>query len=93
MAPGTRYSLSTLYHQKYLLKRRMDLMRAISGIYPEKQAFMDSTAMARLNGYAGGYGSPQQLAREIDRLGLGLGQGARKALIALVDGNTARETR
>lgn len=35
------------------------------------QGFVDSTAVTRLNGYAGGYGGLDQLGRGIDRLGLG----------------------
>jgi hypothetical protein len=42
----------------------------MSRIYPLHRDFIDSTAVARLNGYAGGYGGAAQLAREIDRLGL-----------------------
>ncbi len=58
------------YHQKYLLKRRMELVREFQRIYPDKKDFVDSTAVARLNGYAGGYGTRQQLAKEIGQLGL-----------------------
>jgi hypothetical protein len=42
----------------------------MSRIYPLRRDFIDSTAVARLNGYAGGYGGMAQLEREIDRLGL-----------------------
>ena len=59
------------YHQKYILKRESDLMRELSRIYPRHEDLVDSTAAARLNGYAGGHGSPEQLAREIETLGLG----------------------
>ena len=85
--PLRTFYLAEDYHQKYLLKRRTDLMRAMSAIYPGKKDFMDSTAVARLNGYVGGYGSPEQLAREID--GLGLGPGARKTLTELVGGKSS----
>jgi methionine-S-sulfoxide reductase len=70
------------YHQKYLLKREADLLRDLTRIYPRHRDLVDSTAAARLNGYAGGYGSPEQLSREIDRLGLSLE--ARKKLEMLV---------
>lgn len=56
--------------QKYLLKGRADLLRETTRIYPRKQDFVNSTAVARLNGYAGVRGSKAQLAREIDSLGL-----------------------
>jgi methionine-S-sulfoxide reductase len=58
------------YHQKYLLKRRMDLVRELQRIYPLRKDFVDSTAAARLNGYVGGYGTKEQLTREIRHLGL-----------------------
>lgn len=58
------------YHQKYLLKRESDLLRELTRIYPLQRDLVDSTAAARLNGYAGGYGGPEQLSREIDSLGL-----------------------
>ena len=68
--PLRSFTMAEDYHQKYLLKRESDLMRELSRIYPRHAALVDSTAAARLNGYAGGYGSPQQLAQEIGRLGL-----------------------
>ena len=58
------------YHQKYILKRASDLMRDLTRIYPNHTDLVDSTAVARLNGYVGGHGSPEQLAREIGTLGL-----------------------
>lgn len=58
------------YHQKYLLKREPDLIRELTRIYPRHGDLVDSTAAARLNGYAGGYAGAEQLAREIDQLGL-----------------------
>ena len=59
------------YHQKYLLKRESDLTRELTRIYPRHADLVDSTAAARINAYVGGYGDPRQLAREMDRLGLG----------------------
>ena len=85
--PLRAFYLAEDYHQKYLLKRRTDFMRAMSGIYPDQKKFINSTAVARLNGYVGGHGSPEQLAREID--GLGLGPGGRKALTDLVGGKSS----
>ena len=71
------------YHQKYLLKREADLMRDLTRVYPRHRDLVDSTAAARLNGYAGGYGSPEQLSREIDLLGLS--PESREKLEMLVD--------
>ncbi len=66
---GTFY-LAEDYHQKYLLKRRSDLASELYGIYPRENDLINSTAAARINGYVGGYGNSEQLAREIDLLGL-----------------------
>ena len=63
------FTLAEEYHQKYLLKQH-SLKREMKRIYPRHQDFMDSTAVARLNGYVGGNGSQEQLIREIDSLGL-----------------------
>lgn len=71
VVPLQSFTLAEDYHQKYLLKGHAELVREMKRIYPRKQDFVDSTAATRLNGYAGGYGSLEQLRREIDRLGLG----------------------
>jgi peptide-methionine (S)-S-oxide reductase len=81
--PLRRFYPAEDYHQMYLLNRRPDLARELSRIYPKRKDFLDSTAVARLNGYVGGYGTPEQLAREID--GLGLSPAGRNALTELVD--------
>lgn len=58
------------YHQKYLLNRRSELVQELQRIYPIKKDFVDSTAIARLNGYIGGHGSEDQLMDELQSLGL-----------------------
>jgi methionine-S-sulfoxide reductase len=68
--PLRSFTLAEDYHQKYLLKRESALVQELARIYPRHRDFVDSTAAARLNGYAGGYGGRDQLAREIDLLGL-----------------------
>jgi len=80
--PLRSFTLAEDYHQKYILKRDADLMQELSRAYPRHQDIVDSTAAARLNGYVGGYGSPEQLAREIGTLGLG--PAARKKVEQLV---------
>ena len=70
VAPLRSFTLAEDYHQKYLLKGYSELAREMIRIYPCKAQFLDSTAVARLNGYAGGYGGMEQLDREIDCLGL-----------------------
>ena len=83
VAPLHTFTMAEAYHQKYLLKQHHDLSREMARIYPRHGDLVDSTAAARLNGYAGGYGSPEQLAREIDHLGLG--EAGQQALIDMVN--------
>lgn len=68
--PLRRFTPAEDYHQKYMLKQHHRLTAEMTGIYPDPDDFVDSTAVARLNGYAGGHGTLEQLSREIDRLGL-----------------------
>ena len=70
ITPFTEFYLAEAYHQKYHLQQVPELMREFSSIYPTPQDFIHSTAAARVNGYVGGYGSPEALKREIDSLGL-----------------------
>jgi len=74
------------YHQKYLLNRYSGIARAYARIYPLKRDYVDSTAVARVNGYIGGHGTMEQLRRELP--GLGLGQEQSRALEELVSGKS-----
>ncbi len=68
--PVRSFTLAEDYHQKYMLKRRQTLKAELARFFPRHAEFVDSTAVSRLNGYVGGYGTPAQLQREIDLLGL-----------------------
>ncbi len=70
IAPIRSFTPAEDYHQKYLLKHHHLLGKEIQRFYPNHKDFVNSTAAARLNGYAGGYGSMKQLCGEIDTLGL-----------------------
>ena len=70
VVPLRSFTMAEDYHQKYLLKQQYNLKAEMSHIYPQRQDFVDSTAVARVNGYAGGNGSREQFDRDIDRLGL-----------------------
>ena len=70
IVPLKSFTWAEAYHQKYLLKSKHELVREMKRIYPHQRDFDNSTAVARLNGYAGGNGSRRQLSREIDQLGL-----------------------
>jgi peptide-methionine (S)-S-oxide reductase len=68
--PFPEFYLAEDYHQKYYLQQVPELKREFRAIYPAVQDFTNSTAAARVNGYVGGYGSPETLKTEIDDLGL-----------------------
>ncbi len=70
VVPLRSFTMAEDYHQKYILKSHGPLENEMSRIYSRHRDFVDSTAVARLNGYAGGYGTKAQLHREIDSLGL-----------------------
>jgi len=68
--PFSEFHLAEDYHQKYYLGFEPDLLREFQNIYPDIDNFIYSTAVARVNAYAGGYGDPASLERELDNLGL-----------------------
>lgn len=68
--PIRSFTMAEDYHQKYYLKLHDGLKSEMSDIYPQHQDFVYSTAVTRLNGYVGGHGTKNQLAREIESLGL-----------------------
>ena len=58
------------YHQKYYLRSNDNLMDQYKERFPNQDAFTDSTAAARVNGYIGGNGTTEQLEKEKDELGI-----------------------
>ena len=68
--PVRTFTLAEDYHQKYLLKQNRSLMAEMTRIYPRHPDLVNSTAAARMNGYVSGYGTADQLARELPGLGL-----------------------
>ena len=58
------------YHQKYYLRQDRELMKDFNIIYPATGDFISSTAAARINGYVGGYGTPETLQEELPSYGL-----------------------
>lgn len=58
------------YHQKFHLQRDPVLTAEYDAIYPDMKDFVNSTAVSRVNGYLGGFGTAAQLKKEIDSLGL-----------------------
>jgi peptide-methionine (S)-S-oxide reductase len=68
--PFSGFYLAEAYHQKYQLQQDSGLMREFRAIYPDARDFVNSTAAARVNGYLGGYGTPDELRRDLTTLGL-----------------------
>ncbi len=58
------------YHQKYYLRGIPRLEAEFEAKYPDINDFTLSTAVARANGYAGGFGTPEVLQEELGLLGL-----------------------
>lgn len=58
------------YHQKYYLRSNRTLMNQYKGVFANEDAFTDSTAVTRVNGYIGGNGTSEQLMKEASGLGL-----------------------
>jgi len=58
------------YHQKYRLQNELILSGELRARFEKFDAFVDSTAVARVNGYLAGWGSPGQLEEEIASFGL-----------------------
>lgn len=70
LLPYDGFTRAEDYHQKYYLRNTRDLMKQYKGLFTTEDAFTDSTAVARVNGYIGGNGSSEQLEREAEGLGL-----------------------
>jgi peptide-methionine (S)-S-oxide reductase len=58
------------YHQKYYLQQTPDLLAALRAVYPAPAVLTASTAAARLNGFAAGYGTLATLKTELGELKL-----------------------
>ena len=61
------HSLLHRYHQKYLLRQQRDILKALNLTDEE---LVTSHIAARLNGYCGGYGSVQELEKELPSFNL-----------------------
>ncbi len=83
--PASTFYPAEDYHQKFRLQQDHFLTAEYDAIYPVMKDFMNSTAVSRVNGYLGGYGTSASLSREISSLGLsGDGQ---KRLMDIVTGS------
>ncbi len=68
--PYSRFYLAEGYHQKYYLRNVPDLKKEMTAIYPDINDFVNSTAVARVNGYLSGKRDIEILKQEIDSYGL-----------------------
>ena len=64
--PFSEFYLAEDYHQKYYLQQEPELMEELSTIYPNFADFLDSTAVARINGYLGGHVTFEELQEQLD---------------------------
>jgi methionine-S-sulfoxide reductase len=70
LVPFSGFYLAEAYHQKYYLRLEPEIMKEFSAIYPDAEDFTNSTAAARLNGYAGDYGIAETLREGLSGFGL-----------------------
>ena len=68
--PFGKFYLAEDYHQKYQLRQHRTLMTEFKTIYPDPLDFINSTAAARVNGYVSGYGIPQEIMANLEKLGM-----------------------
>ena len=64
--PFSEFYLAEDYHQKYHLQQVPELMEELIAIYPNFADFIDSTAVARINGYVGGHVTLQELQEQLN---------------------------
>ena len=81
--PFSKFFLAEDYHQKYQLRQRRQLMTEFKAIYSRNIDFVNSTAAARVNGYVGGYGTPEGIKSNIEILGLSTA--GQKRLLEIAD--------
>jgi len=77
--PLAKFHRAEDYHQKYYLRQNIFLLREFQAMYPDADAFTDSTATARVNGYLGGHVAIEKVRRALD--GLGLSSSANQRLL------------
>jgi peptide-methionine (S)-S-oxide reductase len=63
--PFTTFYQAEDHYQKYYLNRFPELIVALSAIRADPQPLINSTAVARVNGYLAGFGSPEDIERNM----------------------------
>lgn len=82
--PFSEFYLAEGYHQKYYLRRVDQVMVEVEKRYPSLEQLIDSSEVARLNGYVGGYGTQARLEKDLS--GFGLSPDAARRLQQIVEG-------
>lgn len=70
IVPYREFFMAEDYHQKYYLKGNSLIYNEFRTMYPDGNDLVSSTAAARVNGYLGGNGNPEQIRDELPLLGL-----------------------
>jgi len=70
IVPLKRFWLAEDYHQKYYLRQIGPFEAVYERLYPRIEDFINSTAVARINGFVGGSGDVAVLQKEIGEYGL-----------------------
>ncbi|WP_207434424.1 peptide-methionine (S)-S-oxide reductase MsrA [Sabulibacter ruber] len=70
LKPYQSFYLAEERHQKWKLRRVPAVLAELQKIYRDPEAFNNSTAVARVNGYLGGYGEKKRFKEEMASLGL-----------------------
>ena len=68
--PAGTFTPAEDYHQKYYLRQDSKLMKEYRDLFPDPIDLVRSTAVARVNGYLGGYGTYDDLKVQLGALGL-----------------------
>jgi methionine-S-sulfoxide reductase len=68
--PFDRFWRAEDYHQKYRLRAHRALASEFHAMLPGETAFVDSTAVTRVNGWLEGCGQREQIDRDLPRTGL-----------------------
>ncbi len=67
--PFSKFYLAEDYHQKYHLRQNNNFSKVYEEIYPDTEQLINSTAVARANGYVSGYGVIES-SEDLDGMGL-----------------------
>ena len=85
--PYSGFYLAEDYHQKHSLRGYPEIMEEFRLMFPDLKSLVNSTAVTRVNGYLGRYGSCDSLKEEIESFGLS--RRAKETLTTVVCGRKA----